>query len=64
MNIDDINNRIDELKRSILILETIRQEYIEQNKDDIYISALSDGIKYTSFRLQRYQTAHWIMANW
>ena len=63
MNIDDINNRIEELKRSIALLKAIKQEYIAQNKDDAIICALDDGIQYTSLRLQTYQTANWIMVD-
>ena len=61
MKIDEINNRIAELENNIKLLKIIRESYIVQGEDDAFISALDDGIKYTSFRLEQYLTTNWIM---
>lgn len=63
MNIDEINNRIAQLKNNIELLKIIRQDYIDQGKDDAFISALNDGINYTLFRLEKYLTTSWIMCD-
>ena len=44
MRIDEINNRINELETSIEILKAIRQDFVENKKEEIYIKALNDGI--------------------
>ena len=62
MRIDEINNRINELENHVDLLKAIKQDYIEQKKDSVFIAALDDGIKYTSVRLQQYKTTDWIMA--
>ena len=61
MRIDEINNRINELETSIELLKAIRQDFVENNKEEIFIKALNDGINYTTQRLDRYKTADWIM---
>lgn len=62
MKIEEINNRINELEISIEALQSIKQEFIENNKGEIAIKALSDGICYTAQRLEEYKRADWIMA--
>ena len=62
MKIDEINNRISELETSIEILKAIRQDFVENNKEEIFIKALNDGINYTTQRLEKYKTTEWIMA--
>lgn len=62
MTIDEINARIHELEISIELLQAIKQEYINNNREEIYIRALNDGINYTSQRLEKYRTTEWIMA--
>lgn len=61
MTIKEINERVHELEKSVELLKAIRKDYIDQNRSDCFISALDDGIKYTSLRLQDYQMADWIM---
>ena len=61
MRIDEINNRINELETSIELLKAIRQDFVENKKEEIFIKALNDGINYTTQRLDRYKTADWIM---
>ena len=61
MRIDEINNRINELETSIELLKAIRQDCVENNKEEIFIKALNGGINYTTQRLDRYKTADWIM---
>ena len=62
MRIDEINNRINELETSIELLKAIRQDFVENNKEEISIKALNDGINYTTQRLEKYKTTEWIMA--
>ena len=62
MRIDEINNRINELETSIELLKAIRQDLVENNKEEIFIKALNDGINYTTQRLEKYKTTDWIMA--
>lgn len=62
MTIDEINNRIKELETSVELLKVVRQNYIDNNGDDIVIKALNDGINYTNQRLEKYKTTDWIMA--
>lgn len=62
MRIDEINNRINELETSIELLKAIRQDLVENNKEEIFIKALNDGINYTTQRLEKYKTTEWIMA--
>lgn len=62
MKIDEINNRIHELETSVELLKAIKQDYIENNRDEIFIKALNDGINYTRQRLEKYKTTDWIMA--
>ena len=62
MRIDEINNRINELETSIELLKAIRQEFVENKKEEIFIKALNDGINYTTQRLDKYKTTDWIMA--
>ena len=37
MRIDEINNRINELETSIELLKAIRQDFVENNKEEIFI---------------------------
>ena len=62
MRIDEINHRINELETSVELLQAIKQDYIENNKDEIFIKALNDGINYTRQRLEKYKTTDWIMS--
>ena len=62
MRIDEINNRINELEISIELLKAIRQDFVENKKEEIFIKALNDGINYTTQRLDKYKTTDWIMA--
>ena len=62
MRIDEINNRINELETSIELLKAIRQDFVGNNKEEILIKALNDGIIYTTQRLDKYKTTDWIMA--
>ena len=62
MRIVEINARIHELEISVELLQAIKQEYIYNNREEIYIRALNDGINYTSQRLEKYRTTEWIMA--
>lgn len=62
MRIDEINNRINELETSIELLKAIRQDFVKNNKEEIFIKALNDGINYTTQRLDKYKTTDWIMA--
>lgn len=61
MRIDEINHRINELETSVELLQAIKQDYIENNRDEIFIKALNDGINYTKQRLEKYKTTDWIM---
>ena len=38
MRIDEINNRINELETSIELLKAIRQDFVENKKEEIFIS--------------------------
>ena len=62
MSIDEINNRINELETNIELLKAIKQDFVENNKEEILIKALDDGITYTTQRLDKYKTTDWIMA--
>ena len=62
MRTDEINNRINELETSIELLKAIRQDFVGNNKEEIFIKALNDGINYTTQRLNKYKTTEWIMA--
>ena len=62
MRINEINNRMNELETSIELLKAIRQDFVENNKEEILIKALDDGITYTAQRLDKYKTTDWIMA--
>ena len=62
MRIDEINNRINELETSIELLKAIRQDFVENKKEEIFIKALNDGINQTAQRLNKYKTTDWIMA--
>ena len=62
MKIDESNKRINELETSIELLKAIRQDFVENNKEEIFIKALNDGINYTAQRLDKYKTTDWIMA--
>lgn len=62
VRIDEINHRINELETSIELLRAIKQDFIENNKEEIFIKALNDGINYTTQRLEKYKTTDWIMA--
>ena len=62
MRIDEINNRINELETSIELIKAIRQDFVENKKEEIFIKALNDGINYTTQRLDKYKTTDWIMA--
>ena len=57
----EINNRINELETSIELLKAIRQDFVENKKEEIFIKALNDGINYTTQRLDKYKTTDWIM---
>ena len=62
MSIDEINNRINELETSIELLKAIKQDFVENNKEEILIKALDDGITYTTQILDKYKTTDWITA--
>ena len=62
MTIDEINKRINELETSIELLRVIKQDFIKNNKEEIFIKALNDGINYTTQRLEKYKTTDWVMA--
>ena len=62
MRVDEINNRINELETSIELLKAIRQDFVENKKEEIFIKALNDGINYTTQRLDKYKTTDWIMS--
>ena len=61
MKIHEINHRMNELENHIDLLNAIKRDYIEQERDNIFIAALDDGIKYISLRLEEYKTTDWIM---
>ena len=61
MTISEINNRISQLKNDIFLLKSIRKEFIDDERDEAFINALDDGIKYVSIRLEEYETKDWIM---
>lgn len=61
MKINEINNRIHELETSVELLQAIKRDYIENNRDESFIKALDDGINYTRQRLETYKTTDWIM---
>lgn len=61
MTISEINNRISQLENDICLLKAIRKEFIDEERDEMFIDALDDGIKYVSIRLQEYKTKNWIM---
>ena len=63
MKINEINERINELENHIDLLKAIKQDYIEQKRDSVFISALDDGIKYISIRLQEYKSTDWFMVS-
>lgn len=63
MRIDQINKRIHELETDIELLNAIRQELIEDKRDDVFVRAVDDGIKYVKQRLEKYKTSDWIMAD-
>ena len=61
MRIHEINNRINELETSIELLKAIRQDFVENKREEVFIKALNDGITYTTQRLDKYKTTDWIM---
>ena len=61
MKINEINNRIHDLETSVEILQAIKRDYIENNRDESFINALDDGINYTRQRLETYKTIDWVM---
>ena len=61
MKINEINNRIHDLETSVEILQAIKRDYIENNRDEAFINALDDGINYTRQRLETYKTIDWVM---
>lgn len=61
MKIDEINRRIAELRTSIDLLKSIKQDYINKDKGEAFINALDDGIRYTQQRLETYKTSNWVM---
>lgn len=61
MKIHEINYKVSQLQSHIELLKAIKQDYIEQERDSIFIAALDDGIKYISLRLEQYENADWIM---
>ena len=63
MKINEINNRISELQNNIELLKAIKRDYIEGDRDEIFIRALDDGIKYVLIRLEEYKTKDWIMCD-
>ena len=60
MTISEINNRISQLERDICLLKAIRKEFIDEERDEAFVDALDDGIKYVSIRLEEYKTRDWI----
>jgi hypothetical protein len=63
MRIDQINKRIHELETDIELLNVIKQELIENERADVFVRAVDDGIKYVKQRLEKYKTSDWIMAD-
>ena len=61
MKIDEINKRINELETSVALLSQIKREFLENERDESLLNALTDGIRYTKMRLDDYRTADWIM---
>lgn len=61
MKINEINNRIHDLETSVELLQAIKRDYIENNRDESFIKALDDGINYTRQRLETYKTIDWVM---
>lgn len=61
MKINEINNRIHDLETSVELLQAIKRDYIENNRDESFIKALDDGVKYTRQRLETYKTIDWVM---
>lgn len=61
MKINEINNRISQLENDICLLKAIKKEFIDEERDEAFINALDDGIKYVSIRLEEYKTRDWIM---
>lgn len=61
MKINEINNRIKQLENDIYLLKLIRKEFIDNERDEAFVDALDDGIKYISIRLEEYKTRDWIM---
>lgn len=61
MTISEINNRISQLEKDICLLKAIRKEFIDEERDEAFVDALDDGIKYISIRLEEYKTRNWIM---
>lgn len=61
MKINEINNRIHDLETSVELLQNIKQDYIENKRDESFIKALDDGVKYTKQRLEIYKTIDWVM---
>lgn len=63
MKINEINSRISELENDICLLKAIKQEFIDEERDEVFIDALDDGIKYVLIRLQEYKSKDWIMCD-
>lgn len=63
MKISEINSRISKLENDIWLLKTIRKEFIDEERDEAFVDALDDGIKYVSIRLEEYKTKDWIMCD-
>ena len=61
MKINEINNRIHDLETSVELLQAIKRDYIENNRDESFIKALDDGINYTRQRLETYKTIDGVM---
>lgn len=61
MKIDEINKRINELETSVALLSQIKREFLENERDESLLNALTDGIRCTKMRLDDYRTADWIM---
>ena len=61
MKICEINKKISQLRNDICLLNAIKKEFIDDERDENFIDALDDGIKYIRNRLEEYETKDWIM---
>ena len=62
MTFTEIQDKIYELELSVEILEDLRNKAMHGDESVDVVNALSNGLRYTRERLDKYKTTDWIMA--